>query len=124
MNYNIWAYIIYLALMIFIIVYVGRYFFTNGRVFIISLLDGNVPLADRINRLLLIAYYLFNIGYACIKLSHWQKIISSESLFASLSVNMGTLILILGVTHYLNLLLLYYLSKFKSISITNKTFPL
>lgn len=121
MNYNIGAYIIYLALMVFIIVYVGRYFYTNGRIFIISLLNGHELLADHINKLLLIAYYLFNIGYACIKLRYWQKVSDVETLFSSLSVNMGLLILILACTHYLNMLAIYLLSKKKHYSITNKS---
>lgn len=122
MNYNISAYIIYLALMVFIIVYVGKYFYTNGRIFIISLFNGQESMADQINRILLVAYYLFNIGYAFIKLNHWQKITDIEMLVSSLSVNMGVLILILAVTHYLNMLAIYFLSKSKSISITNKLF--
>jgi hypothetical protein len=116
------AYIIYLALMIFIIVYVGRYFYTNGRIFIISLLHGNVSQADHINQLLLLAYYLFNIGYAFIKLYHWQKISNLEMLYSSLSDNMGILILVLAFTHYFNMLVIYLLSRSKSFSITNKTF--
>lgn len=120
MNYNVGAYIIFLALMTFIIVYVGRYFYTNGRVFIISLFRGNVSLADYINRLLLIAYYLFNIGYSFIKVKQWRKIINLEVLFSSLASNVGVLIFILAVTHYFNMLVIYQLSKSKSISITHK----
>jgi hypothetical protein len=111
MNYNVGAYIIYIALMVFIIGYVGRYFYTNGRIFILSLLHGNTPLTDYINKLLLIAYYLFNIGYAFIKLRHWQKVTAMESLLSSLAANMGVLILILAFTHYLNILAIYVLSK-------------
>jgi hypothetical protein len=108
--------------MLVIIVFVGRYFYSNGRIFIISLFKGNVPMADHINKLLLVAYYLFNIGYTFIKLKQWQKISNIEMLFSSLAVNMGLLILILAVTHYFNLLVIYYLSKSKSFSITNKSF--
>ena len=122
MNYNVVAYMIYIAAMIFIIVYVGRYFYRNGRIFILSLLKGNVPLTDYINKLLLVAYYLFNIGYAFIQLKSWQKITSMEAMFSSLSVNMGVLILILAVTHYGNMLAIYFLSK--SNSITHKSFQL
>ena len=118
MNYNIAAYIIYLCLMVFIIVYVGRYFYTNGRVFIISLFNGNVPLADHVNKLLLITYYLFNIGYSFVKLRQWARINNIEGLVSSLAFNLGVLILILAVTHYLNMLIIYLLSKSKSISIT------
>jgi hypothetical protein len=122
MNYNITAYIIYLALMVFIIVYVGKYFFANGRIFIISLINGNVSLADQINKLLLVAYYLFNVGYTFLTLKHWEKVSNIEMLFSSLSANMGILILILAFTHYLNMLVIYYLSKSKSFSMTNKSF--
>ena len=122
MNYNIAAYIVYLSLMVFIIVYVGRYFYTNGRVFIISLLNNQVQLADQLNKLLLLAYYLFNIGYACITLRFWQKVNNIEMLLSSLSTNMGLLILILAFTHYMNMLMIYFLSKSKTNFITNKTF--
>jgi|SRR5687768_51384 len=122
MNYNVGAYMIYIAMMVFIIVYVGRYFYKNGRVFIIALLNGNVSLADYINKLLLVAYCLFNVGYAFLKLKNWPKVISIEVLFSSLAVNMGTLILILACTHYFNMLAIYLLSK--SNFITHKTFHL
>jgi len=124
MNYNIVAYIIFLTLMTFIIVYVGKYFYTNGRVFIISLFNRNVSLADQINKLLLIAYYLFNIGYSFIKLRQWQKIINLEMLFSSIASNLGVLIFILAITHYFNMLIIYQLSKSKSILSSNKSFQL
>lgn len=120
MNYNVGAYIIYLILMILIIGYVGRYFYINGRVFILSLLKGNESLTDFINRLLLIAYYLFNIGYAFLKLKQWQKITSLEALLSSLAANVGMLVLILALTHYLNMAAIYLLSK--SNSLINKSF--
>jgi hypothetical protein len=120
MSYNVSAYIIFLALMTFVIVYVGRYFYSKGRIFIISLFNGNVHLADQINKVLLLAYYLFNIGYAFIRLKQWQKVGSVDILLSSLSTNMGILILILAVTHYFNMLVIYHLSKSKSFSLTNK----
>lgn len=122
MNYNVTAYVIYLILMIYIIVYVGRYFYTNGRVFIISFLNNNVEQADHLNKLLLLAYYLFNIGYTFIKLKYWQKVNNIETLFSSLSRNMAVLILILALTHYFNMLVIFYLSRSKSFTITNKSF--
>ena len=122
MNYNVIAYIIYLALVVFIIVYVGRYFYTNGKIFIISLFHGNVALADQTNRLLLLAYYLFNIGYSFLKLKQWQKLSSIEMLVSSVASNVGVLIFILAVTHYANMLLIYYLSRSKSFFLTNKPF--
>src|SRR3954454_16938678 len=114
MNYNILAYAVFLSLMVFIIGYVGRYFYRNGRVFIISLLNGNISLADHINKILLVAYYLFNIGYAFLQLRQWEKISNMELLLASLATNMAVLVLILACTHYLNMLGIYFLSNWRS----------
>ena len=122
MNYNVCAYITFLTLIIFIIVYAGRYFYSNGRIFIISLFKGNIALADGLNKLILIAYYLLNIGYSFIRLKQWQKITSLEMLFSSLASNIGVLVFILAIIHYINMLVIYWLSRSKSILSPDKTF--
>ncbi len=111
MNYNILAYVIYINMMVFIIVYVGRVFHMNGRIFILALFKGNVPQADQLNNILLVAYYLFNIGYAFLKLRDWQKVTGIELLVSSLSSNIGVLVLILAITHYFNMALIHFLSR-------------
>jgi hypothetical protein len=120
MNYNVAAYGIYLAVMVFIIVYVGKLFYKNGRVFILALFRDDAEQTDHLNQILLIAYYLFNIGYAFVKLRYWQKVANVDQLIASLGSNIGLLILILSVTHYFNMALVYYLSNKQSFSFTNK----
>ncbi|MCB0697981.1 MAG: hypothetical protein KDC07_11485 [Chitinophagaceae bacterium] len=120
MNYNIPAYGIYLAIMVFIIVYVGRLFHKNGRVFILNLFNGHTAQTDNLNNILLLAYYLFNIGYAFVKLSFWTEVTNIDILVSSLGTNIGVLTLILAVTHYFNMLLIYYLSKRQSLSFTHK----
>lgn len=122
MNYNILAYLIYLLLMIFIIVYVGKLFYRNGRVFILAAFRDDAALTDNVNNILLIAYYLFNVGYAFVKLRHWDKVINLQTLISSVSGNMGVLIFILATTHYMNMGLIYYFSKNKSPFITTKSF--
>jgi hypothetical protein len=122
MNYNISAYLVFIAVMVFIILYVGKYFFTNGRIFIVSMLEGNVELADQINRLLLVGYYLLNIGYAFIRLKDWPTIHSLQNWISSLGANIGLLVLILAVMHYMNMLGIYLFSKTNSIH--HKTFQL
>lgn len=123
MNYNILAYIVFLSMIIYIIVFVGRYFFTNGRVFILNLFNNNEEQADTINRILLIAYYLFNIGYSFMILRKWEKVHNTSEMFSSITENMSLLIIILAVMHYFNMTVIYILSK-KSNSLTNKTFQL
>lgn len=111
MNSNIIAYLIYIIVTLYIIYWLGRMFHRNGRVFILQLYEGDTEATDTINNILLIAYYLFNIGYAFLKLRTWEKVWSAAQLVSSLSHHLGLLILILAVTHYFNMLLLYFLSK-------------
>jgi len=111
MNSNILAYAIYLTITVYIIYWVGRMFHRNGRVFILKLYHDQEAAADTTNNLLLVAYYLFNIGYAFLQLKTWSYIRSCEQLIASLSTNIGLLILILAVTHYFNMVLIYFLSR-------------
>lgn len=115
MNYNIPAYLIYLALMIFIIGYVGRLFYRNGRIFILRLFKDNAELTDHVNHILLVAYYLFNIGYAFFTLRLWENILTVQALISNISSNMGALIFMLAVMHYMNMGIIYYLSKKQSL---------
>jgi len=122
MNYNVIAYIIYLALMVFVIVFVGKYFHRNGRVFILSLLKGDVTSTDYLNNILLVAYYLFNIGYTFVKLRYWQHISNPGTLISSIASKMSLLIFILAATHYINMLLIWQLSRSKKNFLIHKKF--
>ncbi len=111
MNYNILSYGVYGCVMIYIIYYVGRLFHQNGRIFILRLFGGNEPLTDTTNNILLMAYYLFNLGYAVVQLSFWEKVDGIATVISSVCFKAGLLVLILAVTHYCNMLLIYFLSK-------------
>jgi len=122
MNYNVAAYIIYLMLTIFIIVFVGKRFHQNGRVFILDLMKGDAATTDHLNNILLVAYYLFNIGYAFVKLQYWQKMLDLSTLVSSIAGNLSLLVFILAITHYLNMTLIWFLSKSKQNHISHKSF--
>lgn len=120
MNYNIWAYCIYGCITIYIIYWVGKSFYRNGRIFILRLFHDNESMTDTTNNILLMAYYLFNIGYSILQFSFWDQVTGIESLMASIASKTGILIIILAVTHYCNMLLIYMLSKRNSQSLTSK----
>lgn len=111
MNSNILAYMIYIGITLFIIYRIGQLFHQNGRVFILQLYRGDTKTCDTINNILLLAYYLFNMGYAFVTLRYWEKVLSTSQLIASLGEHIGILILILATTHYFNMFLIYRLSK-------------
>lgn len=111
MNSNILAYIFYIVITLFIIYRIGKMFHQNGRIFILQLYRGDAPATDTINNILLVAYYLFNMGYAFVTLRYWEKVVSVGQLITSLGEHIGILVLILAITHYFNMFTIYQLSK-------------
>ena len=69
MSYILISYSLYLALTLLLTVWVARTLFRNGKVFLIDIFHGNKELAQAVNNLLLVGFYLVNIGYAVYTLS-------------------------------------------------------
>ena len=64
MNYIIITYSFYLIITIALTIWVARTLFKNGKVFLIDIFHGNKEVAESVNNLLLVGFYLINIGYA------------------------------------------------------------
>ncbi len=117
---NTIAYIVYLLLTYLITVHVGLRFYKNGRLYILNLLNGDEELTNFINRLLLVGYYLLNLGYAAIMISFWETITNWVDLFSSICIMTGRIMLTLGFIHFINMTVIYVLSKQKQSSLTSK----
>ena len=114
MNYNILTYAVYVVIMIYIIVWVGKAFHHNGSVFIHDFFPKNTTLAETSNNLLLVGYYLFNIGYAVLQVRYWRDVDSVAVLIASVARKIGLLLFLLTVLHYNNILMIYLFSQKKT----------
>ena len=79
-------------------------------------------MTDTTNNILLMAYYLFNIGYAVVQFSVWKKIERVDDMVASVATKTGILVIILALTHYFNMCLIYFLSKKNQSFITLKNY--
>jgi hypothetical protein len=109
MNYTILTYVCYLPISIALTVWVARTLFKNGRIFLVEIFHNNQELADSVNKLLVVGFYLINIGYATITLQVLDKIESYQRMIEVLSYKVGAIILILGVIHFLNLYIFFRL---------------
>ena len=109
MNYYLLVYGVYLPVTVLLTVWVARTLFTNGRTFLVDIFRGNEALADSVNKLLLTGFYLINIGYATLTLRSTDDIASYQQSVETLSIKIGTIILILGVMHFFNLYVFYKL---------------
>jgi len=112
--YNIIAYIIFFTAIFFITVKVGWVFYKNGEVYIKMLLPNESHLVQSINKLLLVGYYLLNLGYASVTLSFWEQVMTITQLCSVLFLKTGTIILFLALMHYFNLVWLLMYSRTKN----------
>jgi hypothetical protein len=108
---NVIAYSIYLFLTYFITVHVGWRFYTNGRLYILNLLEGDEAFTDFINRILLVGYYLLNLGYAALMISLWETIENWTQLVESIFLMTGRILLTLAFIHYINMTVILWLGQ-------------
>lgn len=111
MNFTILTYAVYLPISIALTIWVARTLFTNGRVFLLEIFQQDVTLADSVNKLLLVGFYLVNIGYAVYTLKISSNIETTQDVIETLSVKTGWIILVLGAMHFFNLFLLFNLRR-------------
>lgn len=106
MDYNILGYGIFITVIVFIIVVVGKICYRNGNTFVAELIPNHLDLCQQINKSLLVSYYLVNIGYCAMTLVGWETITSSQQLIEVMAVKVATIVCILSILHYLNIYLL------------------
>jgi len=111
MNLNLLAYALYFTCTAFVIWKVGRICYDNGNVYVGALIPKDPDLCLRINQLLLLGYYLLNLGYCAITLMGWQKIVSIQQLVELVAFKASLIILIIAVMHYTNIFLLQLLLR-------------
>src|ERR1700760_2083243 len=103
MSYILTSYSVYLIITIVLTIWVAHTLFTNGKVFLVDIFHGNEDLAKAVNKLLLVGFYLINIGYAVYTLAIEDNIVTVRQLVEELSLKLGAIILILGGMHFLNM---------------------
>lgn len=110
-NYNLINYLIYLPVTFYITVFIGKVFYTNGLVFLTGAFNGNKELAEVLNRFLLVAYYLVNLGYAAVSINTFSSVDSYLQLAEELSKRLGIIIIGLAILHYFNMYTFSHFSK-------------
>jgi hypothetical protein len=98
-------YSLYLALSITLTVWVAHTLQKNGHVFLVEVFDGDEGMASSVNHLLVVGFYLVNLGFVCLAMKTGDGVATSREVFETLSMKMGQVLLALGAMHFLNLLI-------------------
>jgi len=102
-DFTVWAYLVYGAVSVGLTVWVARTLHRNGRIFLVDAFHGNEALADSINHLLVVGFYLINIGYVTLALKYGLKPHDLQTAIEFFSTKIGMVLLVLGGMHFMNL---------------------
>lgn len=96
------TYLLYLAISVALTIWVARTLSKNGRVFLVNGFSNDERLADSVNHLLVVGFYLINMGYVTLALKLGEKPVSMQEAIEFLSTKVGLVLLVLGAMHFFN----------------------
>ena len=120
MEYILIAYAIYLIISVNLTIWVARTLHKRGAIFLVDAFHGNADLAASVNHLLVVGFYLINIGFVCLALKSEAVTTNWRSAVELLSDKLGLVLLILGGMHFFNL---YVFSRIRHRGLAGKTPP-
>ncbi len=112
------SYCSYLAVSLAVTIWVARTLHRSGRVFLIDAFHGNVPLADSVNQLLVVGFYLINTGYIALALKTTDPLSDFRGAIELESGKIGVVLLILGGMHFFNMLVLTQMRRHSAQAVT------
>ena len=95
--------LVYVVVSVAMTIWVARTLHKNGRVFLVDAFHGKENFADSVNHLLVVGFYLINIGYVALALRYGIKPIDLQSAVEFFSTKVGLVLVVLGVMHFFNL---------------------
>ena len=97
------VYAVYIVLSVLLTVWVAQTLFSHGRVFLVDIFQGNQALADSVNHLLVVGFYLINLGFVVRGLRVYGPVPSLRYGVEAVADKIGVVLLTLGFMHFFNL---------------------
>ena len=104
MNALFFTYLVYVAVSVALTIWVARTLSRNGAIFLVDVFRGNEALARSVNHLLVVGFYLINLGYVCLNLKVGIRVEAPHESMEALATKVGFVLLVLGGMHFLNLI--------------------
>jgi hypothetical protein len=104
------VYTLYAAVSVGLTIWLARTLAKNGRVFLEDVFTENSLLADAVNKLLVVGFYLVNFGYACLLLrgGHAPDL---RGAIETLAAKLGWLLMSLAVMHFVNMFIFHRIRR-------------
>jgi hypothetical protein len=105
------VYLIYTSASLALTIWLARTLFRNGEVFLEEVFSDNPRLATAVNQLLVVGFYLLNLGYALFTLRVSAEQLTLIAAMEVLAMKLGALLLSLGAMHFGNLYLFHRIRR-------------
>ena len=103
MTTPVWIYIFYTLISISMTIWVARTLYKNGRIFLLEAFNDNEEMADSVNHLLVVGFYLINLGFILIFLHLGTKPATLVEGIEYIATKIGIVLLALGGMHFFNM---------------------
>ncbi len=113
------TYLIYLIFAGIITVVVANTLRKNGEIFLIDGFNGNIDLAKSVNHMLVVGFYLVNLGFAFLQLEAKRPLVTTDQALVFLSTKLGFVLFVLGGVHFFNVIII---NKFKNAQKARQSF--
>jgi hypothetical protein len=110
LDLTLYAYGAYLGITVPLTIWVGRTLVKNGRIFLLDAFAHNEALADAVNRLLAVGFYLINLGMVSKNIGY-SVVQDWPSVVRYAADNVGWAMLVIGTMHFFNLFVLSRMRK-------------
>ena len=100
MTTMVWTYATYLSVCIGVTIWVARTLRHNGQIVLTDGTSQSQPLASAVSHLLVVGFYLVNLGAICFLLKSSTIATDTQSAIELLSSKIGLVLVGLGVVHF------------------------
>jgi hypothetical protein len=97
------SYLTYLLISLSVTVWVAHTLHRRGRIFLVDAFHGNIELADSVNHLLVVGFYLINVGFVALALRTYTTPLELRGAMELVADKTGMVLLVLGFMHFFNL---------------------
>ena len=103
MDPTVYTYLAYVLISVGLTIWVARTLHKNGRPFLVDVFAERQDLADSVNHLLVVGFYLINFGYMSLALRLAEPVATAVGGVEALSYKVGLVLVVLGGMHFFNL---------------------
>lgn len=115
MSPTVITYLVYIALSVALTIWVARTLKRNGAIFLIDAFHGEEKVAAATNQLLVVGFYLINLGFVSLMLRVGQPVTTAQQGIEALASKLGAVALLLGAFHLANVLVLSRVRRHRTV---------